>query len=369
MKRLLKWLPAVLAPVVVAGAVATPAFAAQAGGAQDTGTAASAQASSRASTPSAAQVLALMAKATKAQFSGTLEQTSDLGLPQLPAGATSGTDAQASGILELLTAPHKARVYVDGPSKQRLQVLDSLAERDVVRNGKDVWTWDSKANKAVHVTLPSKTANADGATGTPTATPQRVAEQLVKDAGKDSTLTVSKGSLDSRSVWRLTISPKATDTLVSKAVVSVDTKSGVPLAAELDARGQSTPAASVSFTSVDFAKPAASNFTFTPPKGAKVTQQKLPSHAAHPDNRVPGSFEGPTVIGSGWTSVLAVPSGALGAGLSGLSGSQSNLLNELTQSVDGGRGLQTSLFSVLITNDGRLYAGAVPLSALESAAK
>jgi outer membrane lipoprotein-sorting protein len=358
MKRLLKWLPALVAPVVVAGVVSAPAFAADAGTVQ------------QASTPSAASVLASIAKAKNAHYSGTIEQTSDLGLPELPAGATGagGSTAQASGILELLTASHKARVYVDGPSKQRLQVLDSLAERDVVRNGTDVWTWDSKTQKAVHVTLPSKTADS-ASSGSPTATPQDVASRLVKKAGVDSTLTVSKGSVASRSVWRLTITPKTSDTLVGKAVLSVDAKTGVPLAAQVDARGQKSAAVSVAFTSVDFGTPAASNFSFTPPKGAKVTQKSLPSHTAHPDHRVPGSFEGPTVIGSGWTSVVAVPSGALGSGMSGLTADQSHLLNELTQSVDGVRGLQTSLFSVLITNDGRLYAGAVPLTALQSAAK
>ncbi|GAB3609134.1 sigma-E factor regulatory protein RseB domain-containing protein [Humibacter ginsengiterrae] len=362
MKRLLKWLPAVLAPVVVAGAVAAPAFAS---GLREAST----------STPSAAQVLALIANAKDAHYSGSIEQTSDLGLPELPSGALGSTgssgssSAQASSILELLTASHKAQVYVDGHGKQRIQVLDSLAERDVVRNGTDLWTWDSKTNKAVHVKLPSKTATHDGASGTPTATPQSLADELVQNASKTSTLTVSKGSVASHDVWRLTITPKTADTLVGKAVLSVETRTGVPLAAEIDARGQKTPAVSVAFTRVDFGTPAASNFTFTPPKGAKVTQKTLPPHGSHPDNRVPGSFEGPTVIGSGWTSIVAVPAGSLGAGMSGLTAGQSQLLNELTQSVDGGRGLQTSLFSVLITSDGRAYAGAVPLSALESAAK
>jgi outer membrane lipoprotein-sorting protein len=359
---MLKWLPALVAPAVVAGAVAAPAFAA--------GTAGSQASAVHASTPSASQVIALIAKAKNAHYSGTIEQTNDLGLPELPSGAMGGTssDAQASGILELLTTPHKARVYVDGAAKQRLQVLDSLAERDVVRNGTDLWTWDSKTDKAVHVTLPSKTGPTDGASSAPSATPQSLADQLVKKASVDSTLTVSKGSVASRQVWRLTITPKTSQTLVGKAVLSVDTKTGVPLAAEIDARGQKSAAGSVAFSSVDFAKPAASNFTFTPPKGAKVTHTTLPSHTAKPDSRRPGSFEGPTVIGSGWTSILAVPAGALGSGMSGLTSSQSHTLAQLTQSVDGGRGLQTSLFSVLMTDDGRLFAGAVPLSALESAA-
>jgi outer membrane lipoprotein-sorting protein len=363
MKRILKWLPALVAPVVVAGAVAAPAFAA--------GTAGSQASAAHASTPSASQVIALIAKAKNAHYSGTIEQTSDLGLPELPSGALGGTsssDAQTSGILELLTTPHKARIYVDGATKQRLQVLDSLAERDLVRNGTDVWSWNSKTDKAVHVTLPSKTAPMDGTSSTPTATPQSLADQLVKKAGIDSTLTVSKGSVASRSVWRLTITPKTSQTLVGKAILSVDTKTGVPLAAEIDARGQKSAAGAVTFSSVDFGTPAASNFTFTPPKGAKVTHTTLPSHTAKPDNRRPGSFEGPTVIGSGWTSILALPAGALGSGTSGLTSSQSHTLTQLTQSVHGGRGLQTSLFSVLLTDDGRLFAGAVPLSALESAA-
>jgi len=362
MKKMMKWLPALVAPAVVAGAVvgvsAAPAFASESSG--------PAASVTQMSTPSASTVLALMAQAKNAHYSGTIEQTSNLGLPELPAGATGGSAGQASGMLELLTAPHKARVYVDGPSKQRLQVLDSLAERDVVRNGTKVWTWDSQKNQAVKVTLPSKTAAKDAAGS---ATPQDLATTLVGKADKDSTLSVSKGSQAGRAVWKLTVTPKTSDTLVGKAVLSVDTKTGVPLAAEVDARGQDSAAASVEFTSVDFGTPAASNFTFTPPKSAKVTHKTLTSHPSHPDNRMPGSFEGPTVVGSGWTSVVAVPAGSLGAGVAGLTADESHTLTQLTQPVDGGRGLQTALFSVLLTDDGRLYAGAVPLSALESAAK
>jgi outer membrane lipoprotein-sorting protein len=362
MMRTLKWLPAIVAPVVVAGAVlgagavAGPAFASQT------------SVTSSAHTPTPAQVLALIAKAKDAHYSGTVAQTSDLGLPELPAGATGGSDAQASGILDLLTASHTARVYVDGPTKQRVQVLDSLAERDLVRNGTEVWTWDSATDQAVHATLPSNAPSNTPTPGTmPTATPQSLAEQLVATAGRYSTLAVSKGSQAGRATWRVTVTPKASGTLVDKAVLSVDASTGVPLAVQLDARGQTSPAVSVAFSSIDFGVPAASNFSFTPPKGAKVTEQTVPSPSPHASG--PASPTGSTVTGSGWTSILAVPASALGPGVAGLSADQADTLNELTQSVAGGRGLQTSLFSVLLTTDGRLYAGAVPLSALESAAQ
>ena len=359
MKTSLKWLPAVVAPIVVAGVVAAPAFASSP--------------AARSATPSASQVLTLMAKAKDASFSGTVQQTSDLGLPDLSSalGGLGASGAQTSDILDLLTASHTAKVYVDGATKQRVQVLDSLAERDVVRNGRTVWTWDSSTDTAVKTTLPSKTATDDA---TPPATPQDLADRLVADVRSTSTLSVSSGSTAGRDTWRLTLAPTAAQadgTLVSRAVLSIDAKTGVPLAVQVNATGQKTPAVSVAFSSVDFSTPAASNFTFTPPKGAKVTTKTLPSshHTASPDNRRPESFEGPTVTGSGWTSILAIPAGSLGSGMADLTAAQSHALNELTQSADGGRGLQTSLFSVFVTDEGAVYAGAVPLASLESAAK
>ncbi|WXF90468.1 hypothetical protein WDV91_14010 [Curtobacterium flaccumfaciens pv. flaccumfaciens] len=64
------WLPAVIAPVVVAGAVAAPMIA-NAANDPIAGT-----------NPSAAAVIASIAKSSDAQYSGKLSQTSALGLPR-----------------------------------------------------------------------------------------------------------------------------------------------------------------------------------------------------------------------------------------------------------------------------------------------
>ena len=80
----------------------------------------------------------------------------------------------------------------------------------------------------------------------------------------------------------------------------------------------------------------------------------------------------PTVIGSGWDAIVALPAGAAGAVAkpgAGADSNQSALLDELTTSVTGGRALQTSLLSVLLLNDGRVFVGAVPIASLEAAAK
>ncbi len=77
------WLPAVIAPVVVAGAVAAPMIA----NAASTPIAGS--------DPSAADVIASVAQSSDAQYSGKVEQTSDLGLPELPSGS-GGSSCRAT---------------------------------------------------------------------------------------------------------------------------------------------------------------------------------------------------------------------------------------------------------------------------------
>ncbi|MBC7762073.1 MAG: hypothetical protein H7201_09820, partial [Candidatus Saccharibacteria bacterium] len=128
MKRTwLKWMPALAVPVLIASvAVAVPV-------------AANAAVNLPTKTPS--QVLALAAGEKVTALSGTLSQTSNLGLPEIP---TTGADASAGSAIELLTGSHTARIFVDGSTKQRVQVLDTMAERDMVRNGSEVWLYDSK---------------------------------------------------------------------------------------------------------------------------------------------------------------------------------------------------------------------------------
>ena len=51
----------------------------------------------------------------------------------------------------------------------------------------------------------------------------------------------------------------------------------MPLRVQVFARGATSPAFQLGFTSISFGMPAASNFTFTPPPGAKVKTVKVPA--------------------------------------------------------------------------------------------
>jgi len=335
---------------VLVGALAVPAQAAP---------------SSAAKAPTAQQLIERIAKSGSASYSGTIRQTSDLGLPQLPAAGPGSASSDDTGIVDIVTAPHTAKVYVHGKSQQRVQVLDQLAERDIVRDGSSVWIWDSKQKTAQHLVLPSTTS----ASPTPT-TPSDLAKRLLTAVQKSSTVSVTTGAtVAGRSADRLVLTPKTDQTLVAKVVVSVDHATGVPLKVAVDARGQAGDAVSVGFTDVSFSTPDSSRFSFTPPKSAKVTTKDLSAalpgakgdHLTNDPDAT--AAPKPAVSGTGWASVVTLPSAKLPADVSG-----DPLFSQLTTAVEGGRALQTSLVTVLFTDDGRVLAGAVPISTLQAAA-
>ena len=140
----LRWVPAVAVPAVIAVGVLVGSIPARAGDPLPD------------KTP--AEVLALLAGHRTLTFSGTIEQSSELGLPELPAtGPTSGPASAggAASVMEFLTGEHTARVFMDGKTKARIQVVDRLAERDIIRRDHDVWFYSSKDNSAAHLTLPA----------------------------------------------------------------------------------------------------------------------------------------------------------------------------------------------------------------------
>jgi outer membrane lipoprotein-sorting protein len=358
----LRWAPAAAAVVVVAGAaIAVP-------------TVANASVSLPDKTPT--QVLELVASSHVRAFSGTVEETSDLGLPSLPTGgvASSAQGSSSGGLssadIALLTGPNSLRVYVDGSTKARVQDLESLAERDVIRNGSDVWVYDSKDNSVAHSTLASRqhfvrpgTAPQATAPDPTDSTPAGLAKKLIAQLEPSSTLSVdSSVRVAGRAAYDLVLTPKVTDTLIGSVSIAVDAETGLPLRVQVDARGQKTPAVSIGFSSLDLSTPAASLFAFTPPAGAKVTE--VTKDAAGP--KAPGSSAtkpAETVTGRGWDAVVTVAAaGSLGKL------SQSAEFGELTTSVAGGRLLHTSLFNVLFTTDGRIVAGSVSVARLQEVA-
>jgi outer membrane lipoprotein-sorting protein len=377
-----RWLPAVAVPAVIAAGVLAGTIPARAGDPLPE--------------KSPAEVLALLSGHKDHSFSGTIEQTIDLGLPELPATGPAQGPASAGGgasAAELLTGGHTARVYMDGKTKVRIQVVDRLAERDVVRRDNDVWFYSSKDNSAAHLTLPSfagdlplpvppapdQPAAPDQA---PAPSPVDIAGRLLEEIEPSTAVTVGDDvTVAGRAAYNLLLEPRTDGTLVGSAAIAVDGETGLPLSVQVTARGATSPSLSAAFTSLSLEAPDDALFTFVPPPGSTVEELQPRDAPPWPTTfREPGTVIDPehlaaihthpplpSVTGKGWETVVEIPAAAAGGTLPDAL-LRDPLLSQAAVAVPGGRLLSTTLVNVLVTDDGRLFAGMVPADTLQAAA-
>jgi outer membrane lipoprotein-sorting protein len=379
-----RWVPAAAVPALIAAGVVVGSIPARAGDPLPQ--------------KSPAEVITLLGQHSTRAFSGTLEQVSALGLPELPAGAPTSGPVSAGGpasIIEFLTGEHTARVFMDGPAKMRVQVMDRLAERDVIRRDHDVWFYNSKDNSAAHLALPDVASDLPGKDGSDTdqstkaiPTPEDLAAKFLAKVDSSTAVTVGPDAeVAGRSAYSLELAPRTDATLVAKVVIAVDGQTGMPLKVTVSARGHAEPAFAAGFTSLSLAAPEDATFNFTAPPGATLKElpaPPVPPMAALPGkpgmttpDHVPGDAAelrhhdgpGPTVTGKGWETVVGFPAAPDGQGAQ-LTESilKDPLLSQAAVVVPGGRLLSTALVNVLLTDDGRIFVGMVPVDRLQAAA-
>jgi len=295
-----------------------------------------------------AQLLAAVAgdHAPVPPLTGTVVETATLGIPQLPGGENPNS------VTSLLAGSHTLKIWYDGPQKLRLAVPVQMGETDMVRNGTTAWLWQSGRDSVTKYVLPAGHGDHAREPAIPKTplTPQQAAQQALKLAGHST---------------------------------------------QVFAKGTASPVYQVGYTSISFVTPAASNFSFTPPPGAKVNTETLSLPASHmPGQKPQGMTSSGQVIGKDWTAVMVLPASEVlpGGALSKVAGagSAAGVAGQAARSASGGSGsisgsamlgalmlaahpvhgawgsgklLHTSLVSMLITN-GHVLIGAVTPSVL-----
>lgn len=347
----LRWL-APLAVVGVAGVVATGMFRAQA----------------TSETLPDASPKALIVAVQKPQltgFSGTVVSRLSLGLPKIP--SLAGGESDDTSMASLLTGSHTLQVWYGGPDQQRIALLGATDETDVFRSGRQVWQWTSVTRVALHTVLPDRSGGDRTPQPSRTLTPAGLADDMLRDLDPTTKVTVNADHrVANRNAYELVLTPRTSETKVGSVHISVDGKTKVPLGVQVYARGARTPAIDFAYTSISFVKPADTYFRFTPPAGATVRNQDLPSHRGTGSSRARAAKTVST-SGTGWQTVWTyrsdshtdrVPKGPL---------------TEASKRVYGpwgaGRLFNSDLATVLVTDDGRVLAGAVEANTLFAAAK
>jgi outer membrane lipoprotein-sorting protein len=338
---------------------------------------------------SAQQLLTGLLEVHTAALSGTVVETAHLGLPELPTRPGGRGSADLSWP-NLVTGSHTLRVWVDGPERQRVALIGELAESDYVHDGSSVWLYSSAANEATRVTVPANAGRAaEDKVAKNLPTPAEAAAQALAAITPTTSISVEDTArVAGRPAYQLVLEPKDSRVLVGKVTIAIDSATSVPLRVQVFARGASSPAFETGFTDITFGTPPASVFHFIPPTGARVTtatagevlsgQRSVSGGAVRmvkpgvlmpadgPTKRFSPNDQRTKEFGDGWTTVV-VTNGSAGLG-AGSPDELSTLMDAFT-SVPGGRLLSTALVSVLLTDDGKMYVGAVTPAALEQVAK
>jgi len=344
-RRALAW----VAPLTVAGAVA-------AGGALATAGPSTAAVSLPPLTARQLISNVLAHAAHPAALSGTVHESAALGLPSLPGEASSASLSWQ----QLITGSHDARVWIDGPARQRVGVLGQLSEAEVVHNGTDLWTYTSATDTATHTVLRARHAQSD-APSADQFTPAGAANYALKAITPSTRVSVADARrVARRPAYSLVLRPKDGRSTVRQVVLSVDAVTFTPLRVQIFGAG-SAPAFEIGFSKVSFAKPAASVFDFHTPAGAQVN--KTADRGGY-SGYEPAPTNGPSdtkVLGSGWTSVLEMRGGA---------GSFGALADRATTAIPGSanRLLQTALVNAVLRPDGTVFVGAVRPALVEQLA-
>ena len=310
-----------------------------------------------------AELVADIQSSSVSGFTGTVVAQMSLGLPQLP--NVAGHSDNATSFSSLLSGSHTMRVWYGGPDQQRVALFGVTSETDLFHSGQDLWEYDSDTHVATHTVLPAHSdAKSPQPSDAESLTPQELAKQLL--AAIDPTTAVTLGdtrTVADRSAYDLVLTPRDSTTRIGSVHIAVDGSTKLPLGVEVYARGRTTPAVDVSFSDISFRSPAAGNFRFVPPPGATVKNGDSASASALPK---PAGAQPPKVVGTGWSSVVEYRSTA--ADITKTTGPMISALTPVQGTWGKGKLLDSTLFSALVTDDGRVFAGAVDPEALYAAA-
>jgi outer membrane lipoprotein-sorting protein len=385
LSRNARWAAPVVAVVVTGGAIAASGM-----------TIAQASPDLPAKTP--AQLLAAIASTQKIPaLTGTVVETTNLGLPKLP------QVGNPTSLASLITGSHTIKVYWQDAKHFRLAMPSTLSETDFIRNGTTLWLWESESNTVTKFSLAGEGAKGNNAAKAARAakmrkaaaqaeasvpqTPQQAAADALAAVGPttvvsvDSTLTVA-----GEPAYQLVLAPKDSRSTIGSIRIAIDGKTSVPLRVQVFAKGASSPAFQVGYTDIEYVTPNSANFNFTPPSGATFDDTTKPQAPGTTEKQpVPNGTFG--TYGKDWLTVAEVPQSMLtmvrtgaspsasssASGGSVFSGDTQMAINaflgagkQVSGSWGSGQLIHTSLINILIVGN-EMYIGAVEPSVLYAA--
>ncbi|MET9228277.1 hypothetical protein [Lentzea sp. NPDC003310] len=289
-------------------------------------------------------------------FGGTVEVDNKLGLPAI------------SEIPQLADGKHSARIWTDGTGKFRAALPNGQSEQTIVNDGTTTWSWNSADNEVVKSEHKADEPKAEKPEQAESVNPAEAAKQVVGMTKEFSDITVDgTARVANRAAYELVLTPKASEkTLIREVRIAVDAELKMPLRVAVLTNGTAEPAGTVGFSQINVGPQDPKLFEFTPPAQAKVStpEDKEQREDRRPELGLEQALQGedPQIFGTGWDTVVGarIPAQAM----TQVPAEAQGLVDRFTKKVSGtwgsGQLFTTKVATILIADDGRVVAGAVP---------
>ena len=289
-------------------------------------------------------VSSVLARPDPGPFNGTVTVENNLGLPAVP-------DAP-----QLANGTSTVRIWSGGDRLGRVALPSDGGERTLVSDGTTYWAWNSAERTVVRGPVGDRDR-------TTPADPTAAASEAIADLRASSAVAVDgTAEVAGRDAYELVLTPNPTErTLLREVRVAVDAEKRIPLRLTVLATGSADPALRVGFTDLTVGPQDPALFTFTPPPGATVTDEPARDPAAQRPEA--------TTVGEGWDTVRIMrrPADTTPPTASPDAPDLSAIGTPVSGPWGSGRLVTTAVGSAILTDDGRVAAGAVPEQVLTEA--
>lgn len=203
----------------------------------------------------------IIASKTQA-YQGYAQSSGLLGLPALP---------DLTSVTALLSGTTEMRTWYAAPDRWRVDVLGEGTEKDLYQTPDAEFTWDFGGNQLIRIV-------GDQPVRLPRAadlTPPELVRRLLGSAQGDRVVSLPAQRIAGVDAEGLRLIPAGADTTVAHVDIWADPANGLPLQAEVTAKGGARPVFSTRFLEIHFSTPDAAVLTPPAPRagiGYTVTQ-------------------------------------------------------------------------------------------------
>ncbi len=168
------------------------------------------------------------------------------------------------------------RLWLSGDHHVRIELQSDNGDTQAVLNGNSFWISDPAQNTVYEGTLPAdsgaSTSDSSGSADQGVPSIAKIQSELTSLMGHVGLSGANPTDVAGQGAYQVTITPKHDGGLLGQAQVAWDAANGVPLEIGIYARGNTTPVLDLKATNISYGAVPASDFTISPPTGAKVAK-------------------------------------------------------------------------------------------------